>query len=55
MLGAVGLLVKAVGLHVAVGLWAPGGVLRSNDHGDGIVDGENNERKEHSSHKESLR
>lgn len=42
VLGAVRLLVKAIGLHVAVGLWAPSGVLRSNDHGDGVVDGENN-------------
>ena len=54
VVAAIGLLVKAVGLHVAVGLRTPGGVLWRNDHSDGVVDGEDNESEENSCHQEGL-
>jgi len=55
MLSAIGLFVERVGLHVAVCLRAPGSVLGSDDHGDGVVDGEGDERKEDGSHEQCLR
>ena len=55
VLCAIGLFIEAVGLHVAVRLRAPGSILRSNDHGDRVVDGEGNECQQDGSHEECLR
>lgn len=40
--------------HIAVCLRTEGGVLRRDEHGDAVVDGEDDERKEDGSHEESL-